>query len=72
MNALAASAEADVTTREDALTAERDRYKDALYMVLAQLNSFGCLLGPDAKVSRRVAVGAADVMAGLIEEALGR
>lgn len=72
MNALAASAEADVSMREEALVNERDRYKDALYVVLGQLNSFGCLVGPDAKVSRRVAVGAVEVMAGLIEEALGR
>lgn len=72
MNALAASAEADTTTREDALALERDRYKDALYVVLGQLNSFGALVGPDTKVSRRVAVGAVEVMAGLIEEALGR
>jgi hypothetical protein len=75
MNALAASAEADVYVPEkevETAERERDRYKDALYVVLGQLNSFGCLVGDKPQVSRRVAVGAAEVMAGLIEEALGR
>lgn len=72
MNALASSAEADVTEQVETLERERDRYKDTLALVLQHLNGFSNIVGQDAKVSRRVATGAVDVMAGLIEEALGR
>lgn len=69
MNALAASAEADVSEQA---WAERDKYRATLELVLAHANAFSNIVGQDAKVSRRTATGAVEVMAGLIEEALGR
>lgn len=69
MNALAASAEADVLEQ---VGVERDTYRATLELVLKHLNAFGNMVGDRPQVSRRVAVGAAEVMAGLIEESLGR
>lgn len=69
MNALAASAEADVTEQ---VGVERDNYRATLELVLKHLNSFDNMVGDRPLVSRRIAVGAVEVMAGLIEEALGR
>ncbi len=69
MNALAASAEADVTEQ---VALERDNYRATLELVLSHMNGFGNIVGQESRVSRRVAVGAVEVMAGLIEEALGR
>lgn len=69
MNALAASAEADL---EERTVRELTKYRATLELVLAHANAFSNIVGQDAKVSRRTATGAVEVMAGLIEEALGR
>jgi hypothetical protein len=72
MNALAASAEADVLDRVEAMERERDRYRYTLELILRHADSFANIVGQDSKVSRRTATGAVEVMAGLIEDALGR
>lgn len=69
MNALAASAEADL---EERTVRELMTYRATLELVLSHMNGFGNIVGQESKVSRRVAVGAVEVMAGLIEEALER
>ncbi len=71
MNALAASAEADVDV-ERRVVLELTKYRATLEHVLAHLENFKSVVGPEKMVSRRVATGAVEVMAGLIEEALGR
>jgi hypothetical protein len=71
MNALAASAEADIDLEERTVR-ELTKYRATLELVLAHANAFSNIVGQGSKVSRRTATGAVEVMAGLIEEALGR
>lgn len=66
------SAPEQVVAREESLEAEVDRMRATLELIVGHANAFANIVGQDSKVSRRIATGAVDVMAGLAEEALGR